>query len=380
MAGAGHEQIVIAPGPQENWTKGFDSAARHSTGQMQVPRFDEGPVIRRLAGPRLPYDPSYALLWNIAGVRREIRALAPDVLEAHSPYVAAAATLGAQIPDKVVRTFVWHSDFVDTNAEVLRGLVPRAARLVGAAENMGWRWARRLTQHADATLVAARWQKQKLESQGCARVHLLPFGVDTNTFSPEKRSETVRAAQLTGCDSGAKLVVAIGRMAVEKHWDGVFEAFRLAREAGANARLLALGDGPERVALERRYGHLPDVSFLGFEKDRAQLACLLASSDVLLHACPYETFGLGVAEALASGLLGVLPDQGGAAEFADGDRVLSYRSGEAAEAAKLLRIQLGRPYDGKRGFSRSEHSHFDALLALYTELGAQRASGGISTR
>ena len=54
----------------------------------------------------------------------------------------------------------------------------------------------------------------------------------------------------------------------------------------------------------------PGVRFTGFEKRREALASALASADVLVHGCPFETFGLGVAEAVACGLPVVAPDEG----------------------------------------------------------------------
>ena len=74
--------------------------------------------------------------------------------------------------------------------------------------------------------------------------------------------------------------------------------------------LVLYGDGPERARLEARAPH--GVRFAGFEQDRDRLAAALASADVLVHGCPYETFGLGVAEAVACGLPVVVPDAGGA--------------------------------------------------------------------
>lgn len=320
----------------------------------------------------MPYDPSYSVLWNIPRIRREVLALAPDVVEAHSPYVAAAAVLSPSLPSHVVRTLVWHSDFVDTNASVLRKRLPGWGWALNRAESGGWAWARRLAERADATLVAAKWQLQKLESQGLRNVHLLPFGVDTAVFKPEARSAKLREQLLGGAPEDTKLVVAIGRMSVEKKWDDVFASFFRARALGARARLVVLGDGPERGRLQASYGARSDVCFLGFEKDRERLAATLASCDVLLHACPYETFGLGVAEALACGVYAVLPNEGGAAEFCDGRRTLGYAPGDTDEAAGHLLQLLVRTADAQRGFVRSEADHFRDLVQLYAELGLRR--------
>ncbi len=378
LKSAGHQQIVFAPGPKAGWHEGLKNVRGTSTGGESAPLFDGTPLLRVVPGPRLPYDPSYSVLWNIRRIRREVALLGPDVVEAHSPYVAAASVTRDRGSPGQVRTMVWHSDFVDTNAEVLRQLAPKMRTPIAGIEAAGWRWARHLAARSDATLVAARWQKEKLDRHGMARVQLLPFGVDTTLFSPAARSEALRHELLGGAEPGTKLVMAIGRMSVEKRWWDVFESFLHARAQGAQARLVVLGDGPERSALEARYGAHPAIAFLGFESNRERLASILASGDVLLHACPFETFGLAVAEALATGLYAVLPREGGAAEFCDEDRARSYQPGNASEAAAVLRAQLLRPYDGKRGFSRSEASYFNDLVSLYAELRATRLHGSAS--
>jgi len=70
--------------------------------------------------------------------------------------------------------------------------------------------------------------------------------------------------------------------------------------SGTRTRLVVVGDGPRRDALERRARGLP-VTFLGHVARRDDVADLLASADVSLAPGPHETFGLAALEALASG-------------------------------------------------------------------------------
>src|SRR5262249_33606324 len=128
----------------------------------------------------------------------------------------------------------------------------------------------------------------------------------------------------------------------EKRWDVVLDAF-MRFQARRTATLVLFGDGPERAKMEERVRGRDDVHFFGFDKDRARLASALASADVLIHGCPYETFGLGVAEAIASGLPAVLPDEGGAAEQAHGASCITYRSGDAEACAAAMEELLARP-------------------------------------
>src|SRR5205823_6380227 len=133
----------------------------------------------------------------------------------------------------------------------------------------------------------------------------------------------------------ATIFVAMGRLAVEKDWPVVLEGF-----ARASLRrrlvLLVFGDGPERPKLESLVAPGVDVRFMGFERDGDRLATALASADAFVHGCPHETFGLSVAQAIASGLPIVVPDRGGAAELAHPSFAELFRAGDAQACAAAV--------------------------------------------
>jgi alpha-1,6-mannosyltransferase len=82
-----------------------------------------------------------------------------------------------------------------------------------------------------------------------------------------------------------------------------------------------LGD-PYHLVLVGGGGVLPycdRVTHVPFRRDQRQLACLLASCDVLVHPGDCETFGLIVLEAMACGLPVVGTNKGGVAELVDTD-------------------------------------------------------------
>jgi alpha-1,6-mannosyltransferase len=316
-----------------------------------------------LAGPAMPYDPSYHALINPYAVRAYIQQRDPDVLEIHSPYVAAIGALLTPEKSFKVRTLMWHSDFIDTYQGVLASRLRRTERVLRPAITSLWAYVRALTNACDATIAASKHQAEKLEHHGVSRVHFIPFGVDKHIFSPSQRQP----------EADGPVFVAIGRMAVEKRWDLIFSAYGILKQSFPSARLWVLGDGPERKALERIAPR--GTSFLEFERDRKVVATKLASADLLLHACPYETFGLGVAEALSAGVCAVLPDQGGTAAWAHLPNVALYKSLDldalVAGAKTLLRIpKEQRIALGVEGAALvpSEAEHFNQLLALYTHL------------
>jgi alpha-1,6-mannosyltransferase len=348
-----------------------DASRVYTPSTVKPPSYDRAAIGSRqlvtLGGPAVPYDPTYRLLVNVAKVWRLVEALAPDVLEVHSPYVAAAAA--ASLPKKSqrpVRTTTWHSDFIDTYDRVLMSKLPNAAR--SAVRAPLWAYVRKITRSSARVFVASKLQTDKLREMGVDQSTYLPFGVDKEVFCPEPD------AQMRTRPNGSRIrFLAIGRLAIEKRFDVVIDAFRILRSTYPQAELWVLGDGPERARLTALAGE--GVSFLGFEKSRARLAEHFRKADVLLHACPYETFGLGVAEALACALPAVLPDQGGASEWPDSASLVKHQSLSAIALAQAAAALIGRDQAAVArsafALAKSVRSHTDyisELLANYEDL------------
>jgi alpha-1,6-mannosyltransferase len=325
----GHDHAVIAPGPRDELGAPYASIAPEGSSASRA-------RVLRVAGPALPYDRTYHLLGRFDKIRKMVRAESPDVFEAHSPYLATAALVRCGKQAAKVRTAFWHADHLGAYVEpaLARVLGERAAEMIA---NQLWTWAPALLAPFDAIFVAGVAQAQKLLSAGVKRVVHVPFGVDVRLFHPGARSQA-RRRELTRGMPGA-LLVGVGRFAFEKRWDVVIDAFARTTR-GKDATLLLFGDGPERERLERRAP--PNVYFVDFEKDRAKLASALASADMLVHSCPYETFGLAVAEAAACGVPVVVPDKGGAVESADPSCSETYRSLDAEACAAAIDRLLAR--------------------------------------
>jgi len=82
----------------------------------------------------------------------------------------------------------------------------------------------------------------------------------------------------------------------------------------------------------------PNVVFEGF---CAEVENELAASDLLLHLCPVEPFGLAILEAMAAGIPVLVPDQGGAGGLVEADVTgFHFRADDADDlAAALARLR-----------------------------------------
>jgi glycosyltransferase involved in cell wall biosynthesis len=107
-------------------------------------------------------------------------------------------------------------------------------------------------------------------------------------------------------------VIHVGRLAPEKNLGLLKRSFDSLKATypQRNIRLIVIGDGPQRAALEQ---DLPEAVFCGSQRGEA-LASHYASGDVFLFPSMTETFGNVVLEALASGLGVVAYDQAAAAQ------------------------------------------------------------------
>lgn len=107
-------------------------------------------------------------------------------------------------------------------------------------------------------------------------------------------------------------MIHVGRLAPEKNLGLLKRCFERLQASYPQQRmkLIVVGDGPQRAALEKS---LPDALFCGSQRGEA-LAAHYACGDLFLFPSLTETFGNVVLEALASGLAVVAYDQAAAAQ------------------------------------------------------------------
>lgn len=167
----------------------------------------------------------------------------------------------------------------------------------GAARDVAMGYLKAFHNATAVTMVPTRQMRGMLAAEGYRNVTVVSRGVDTVIFSPEKRSESLRAA--FGAKGDAPVALYVGRLAREKNIDLAVAAFLRIRERHPDAKFVLVGDGPERPALEAKY---PEFYFAGMQHGES-LAAHYASGDIFLFPSVTETFGNVVTEALASGLV-----------------------------------------------------------------------------
>jgi phosphatidylinositol alpha 1,6-mannosyltransferase len=181
----------------------------------------------------------------------------------------------------------------------------RAYHLGRPGVTVAWNYLRKVHNAIDRTLAPSTATAADLASRGFERVLVWGRGVDTDRFSPAKRSAELRRQF---APQGEVVVGYVGRLATEKRLDLLAGVARL-----PGVRLVIVGAGPADVAVRRA---LPSALFLG-QRHGEELASIYASFDVFVHSGPHETFGNTLQEAAASGLPVIAPAAGGPLDLVD---------------------------------------------------------------
>nr|WP_198426182.1 GDSL-type esterase/lipase family protein [Microbacterium ureisolvens] len=307
LAVEGHETLVIAPRAGEITTD-LHGARTELLRSAPLPSYPEVRVV-------------FARAARLTAILREFR---PDVVHLASPFVLGWQGLAAADALRVPTVAVYQTDVV---AYAEKYGMPRAGALVG-------RHIGRLHRRATLTLAPSTASLRQLEELGVDRLRRWGRGVDIQRFGPERRDDGWRARVAPG----QTIVGYVGRLAPEKQVED------LAALSGLDgARLVIVGDGPARPALERA---LPDAVFTG-HLTGPTLAEALAGFDVFVHPGESETFGQTIQEALASGVPVVATGVGGPVDLVrssvDG---WLYRPGDLADLRARVADLVGD--DGKR--------------------------------
>ena len=335
----GHEVAVIAP---------------HAAGVAETDDFHGVRIRRYRYGPdsseTLAYVGtmadqvmrSWAARWRmlrlIAASRRMTREVArdmqPDVIHVHWWFPGALAVwprTGLKVP--VVITSHGTDLFLLDRA-------PAIARL-----------ASRLFRSAAQVTVISSPLVRRVEALGVPadRITVVPMPLPPQTAAESRTSSADRSALLF-----------VGRLVERKGCEYAIRALALLRDEGRDARLVVVGDGPERIALEALAGSLgiaPHVEFAGMLPSSAVAERYSQAGTLLMPAVTdwkgeQEGFGMVIVEAMRHGLPVVATASGGIPDIVrDGVNGLLVPERDAgAIAAAVIRLlddprfadQLGR--------------------------------------
>jgi len=141
-------------------------------------------------------------------------------------------------------------------------------------------------------------------------IRVIPNFIDLDRFKKSNKSHFKRAI----CPNGEKVVVHVSNFREVKRVPEVVSVFKKILDGGVAAKLLLVGDGPDRQKAEQRcrdLGIYEEVRFLGKQENVEEI---LSIADLFLIPSGSETFGLAALEAMSCGVPVISSDIGGLPE------------------------------------------------------------------
>jgi glycosyltransferase involved in cell wall biosynthesis len=225
--------------------------------------------------------------------------------------------------------------------------------LASWTEQLSFRLPDRIISNSDHT-------SRRLKAVGVdsSRIRTVPLGVDLDLIF-----NAPRATQTSD-------IIYVGRLLEHKNVDVLIKAIARVKKTRPDVTAIIVGDGPERLSLEklaRRLKLLDNLTFYNFVDDHIELYGLMKSSRTLVLPSVREGFGLVVVEANACGLpvITTTHDQNAAK-----DLIIEGQNGLLADAtpeeiAGRLLLILAEPT------AQSFHPHTDIQRYHWNNVAAQ---------
>lgn len=208
-------------------------------------------------------------------------------------------------------------------------------------------------------------------------IHVVPNFVDPDRFERARDHEGARR----WARPGEKILVHISNFRPVKRVLDVVAVFEQVRHE-MPARLLLVGDGPERSKVEqrcRRCDICDDITFVG---NLARVEEILTGADLFVLPSEIESFGLAALEAMACGVPVIATGVGGLPEVVrDGEDGLLFEVGDVdamgAAAIELLRDEPRWARMSESARSRAlDDFREDRIVARYREIYELALEGG----
>jgi glycosyltransferase involved in cell wall biosynthesis len=280
------------------------------------------PALGREVGPR-----DLVAVVNLFAVMRRLR---PGIVHTHTSkagFVGRLAARLARVPSVIHQP----------HGHIFYGYYgPRRTAFYVALERLAARWTDRVV-----TLTERGTEEHLARGIGRrAQYRTVPSGVPTAALRARSPGRTA-ARMALGLPSEAFVVGGLGRLVAVKGFDVLLRALPTLAAAVPSARVLLVGEGPERVALDAQATALGVGARVHVTGATTDIARCLAACDVLAAPSRNEGMGRALVEAMALGVPVVASEVGGIpAVVGDGEGGRLVPPGDAAALADAL-VELG---------------------------------------
>ncbi len=168
--------------------------------------------------------------------------------------------------------------------------------------------------HVNGVRTVSEKIKTSLQSTFSFRapVSVLPVFVDQSRFSHRKEDHEFLRSKYPGFEL---FIILVGRLEFEKNISFALDLFKEIADQYPKLALVVIGDGSERMALQRKASSLGIGERVKFEGWVDNPSVYFQGADIFLHTSFYEGYGMTLLEARIAGLPVVTSDVGIAREL-----------------------------------------------------------------
>jgi len=244
---------------------------------------------------RFPPYPQYKIALFPFSAQKTVKKKKIDLIHSHALTAMGVASIATAMESGLplvgtFHTLVPKADRFIVNSKIMRNLYSRIT----------WSAIKEFYKPFDLVTAPTRSTEKLLNEQGITNTSIVPNGINLNRFSQKNDGKIIK--EMLNIPDSSKVVLTSGRLSFEKNVDVIINAAKKIMKE-EDVKFIIQGEGPAKKkyeALTRKLGIQDKFYFTGFVKE-FEVPYFYAVTDVFISASTFETQGLALLEAMASG-------------------------------------------------------------------------------